>query len=428
MRPAFFLDSNWTFLNHGAFGAVAKTPFLVADAWRRYAEEQPLRFMDRELLPALVHSIREFAPFVGARPCDLVLLPNATTGLNAVLNATLETAEDEVLVLDLVYGSTKKIHQATVRSKWGPQSAQQHLISLPVRLPADPEHIIEQVRDALSHPGHRIRVAIFDHITSNTALELPVVELAALCRKAGVAVLIDGAHTAGQIPLNISAIKPDFYVGNCHKWLCCPRGSGFLWVAENWQKHIAPPVMSHGYGAGFLSEFIWDGARDYSALLALPAALEFWRSMPAFEPSQNLTGSVVTTRSLPHSQHSQHSPLLLPHMAYIGALQEQASSELEAAWGVVGQGIAPTAMHAAMALVRLPESLYAVLHPKCFPFTSTEAKIIQDALHDSGIEVPVKAVQGHLYVRTSAHVYNELEDYYKLMNGVHLVEKNLARS
>ena len=121
----------------------------------------------------------------------------------------------------------------------------------------------------------RTRVAVIDHITSPSALILPVAEICALCRSAGVAVLVDGAHTTGQVSLDLSAIGADWYVGNCHKWLCAPKGCGFLWAAPERQKDLHPVTISHGFGKGFLAEFDWTGTTDRSAFLCVATAIDF---------------------------------------------------------------------------------------------------------------------------------------------------------
>ena len=120
----------------------------------------------------------------------------------------------------------------------------------------------------------RTRLVVLDHVTSPTAIVFPVRELTALCRKAGAQVLIDGAHGPGMLSLDIPLIDADWYVGNCHKWLMAPKGSGFLWVSPARQREIHPLVISHGYGLGFRGEFDWVGTRDYTAWLTIPAAID----------------------------------------------------------------------------------------------------------------------------------------------------------
>ena len=183
----------------GAFGACAKAPFTAAQRWRQYAEKQPLRYTDRVLFPNLVHSVRELAAFVGADAEDVVLLPSATTGLNTVLrSASVGLSPDRgILMLDIGYGSCKKIAAATGAS------VQQVAVPPAVMAAGLSKPIVELVRAAIEDllaAGRPLpALAVFDHITSNTALQLPVEQLARLCKRHGIRVLVDGAHAPLQV-------------------------------------------------------------------------------------------------------------------------------------------------------------------------------------------------------------------------------------
>jgi isopenicillin-N epimerase len=96
-------------------------------------------------------------------------------------------------------------------------------------------------------------------------------------------VVIDGAHGPGSVPINLStfaALGMEAYVGNLHKWLCCPKGSAFLWVADSIRNQLRPLVISHGANAPngnqgrFRLEHDWIGTQDPSAILCLPKALQ----------------------------------------------------------------------------------------------------------------------------------------------------------
>merc|ERR1712166_475622 len=125
--------------------------------------------------------------------------------------------------------------------------------------------ILQHVRDTLPE---ECTLAVFDHVSSNTAIRMPVEQLIQLCKERGVPAMIDGAHGPGQFPVNLDLMDPDYYVGNCHKWMGSPRGVGFLYTKRALQHEIVPSNSSHGAGHGYCSEFIWDGARDYGAALA----------------------------------------------------------------------------------------------------------------------------------------------------------------
>ncbi|KAL6061598.1 putative L-cysteine desulfhydrase 1 isoform X2 [Balamuthia mandrillaris] len=391
LRQHFLLDEAWTFINHGAFGATAKVALQAANKWREHVCLQPLRFIDRELFPYLVAALREFGPYVGASPQDITFLPHATTGLNAVLNSLALQPGEVVCMLDIGYGSVKKMAQHYC------QRGGATFLQLPVHFPlASEEDLVSQVSNFLATVQDerklKVRLFIFDHITSNTALVLPVEELVRLCHRHDVPVLVDGAHALGSLMprLNLTALNADYYVGNCHKWFCSPQGCGFLWVRREFQETVFPLSLSHGFGEGFTSNFIWDGCRDYSAALVIPLLIKFWKAVD--------------------EEKAQH---------YMRDLITSATALLQDRWQTSDNVIAPSSMFGTMALVGLPENLLQTVEGSSSASTSTDAKTIQDKLHyEHKIEVPVKCVQGKLYVRISAHIYNELEDYQRLADAI----------
>ena len=382
MRTVHFsLDPTWTFVNHGAFGAPCTFGMAAAAAWRSHAERQPLKFIDRELFAHLVESTRSVAEWIGATPSELVLLPNATAGLNAVISSIVCTlnAGDEVLLFDVGYGSVRSMVERACRQS----GAVPVVIALADALPASHTHISERFQAALTA---RSRLAIFDDITSNTALAMPVDVLCTVCRERGVLSLVDAAHSLGSRP---SSHLPwlqqaDFAAGNLHKWVCGPRGSGFLFAREEMQPLLEPPLVSHGYGAGFASSFIWSGANDYSAILVAPALVHRW------------WGEAGVSRSVSYQQ----------------ALLSEAVALLESAWGTSALVPASEGFH--MALIQLPRGLGDA--PVGGAWTG---KAVQDALHfEYSVECPVKTVSGRLYARISAAMYNERADYERLASAV----------
>lgn len=266
---SFFVDPSWTFVNHGAFGGALRCGVELAQRWQRYAESQPLRFIDRELFALVVHSIRTLSRVVDCSPRNLVFTPNATTGLNVAIQAAALGPEDSVFMLDIGYGSVKKMLLEVQKVTHA------RIITATVPLPLTTEDaFVAFVEAAL--PAAGCRLAIFDHVTSNTAIVLPVARLVALCRARGIPVLIDGAHALGALDLHLDALGADWYVSNCHKWFSSPRGLALLHVHPDRRAATHPVIVSHGAGSGFTSEFIWDGCRDYSAILALPVVVDWW--------------------------------------------------------------------------------------------------------------------------------------------------------
>jgi isopenicillin-N epimerase len=121
-------------------------------------------------------------------------------------------------------------------------------------------------------------VLSISHVASPTGAIVPVAELCAQARELGLLSVVDGAHAPGHVPVDLNAIGADAYAGNCHKWLCAPKGAGFLWVRPELQETIDPLVVSWGWReTEFTKRHDWQGTRDPSAWLAIPAAIEFQR-------------------------------------------------------------------------------------------------------------------------------------------------------
>ena len=244
-----------------------------ASCWRRSRiggsrlEAQPSRFMRAVLPDALRHAASRLGAFIGADGKDIAFVDNATTGCNAVLRSLRLQPGDEIVVLTHGYGAVRNtvryVASKPARAWWKPQcrSRIRHA-----------DAIVANIAAALTQ---RTRLAVVDHITSGSALVLPLQRIIAACRDAGVPVLVDGAHGPAQVPLDMRALGADWYTGNCHKWLCAPKGSAFLYAAPNRQQDLHPVTISHGFGNGYLAEFDWTGTRDPSAYLATDVAIDF---------------------------------------------------------------------------------------------------------------------------------------------------------
>jgi len=280
MREHWLLEPETVYLNHGTVGAPPCRVLAAQQAIRDEIERQPSRVLLRELAniggfasqtpKRLRLAAAQVAAFVGARSDDLVFVDNATAGVNAVLRSLPLAAGDEILLLDHAYGAIAKVAAFVARER----GAIVRTLALP--WPPEPAAICDAMAGALSP---RTRVAIVDHITSQSALLLPLAEMAAVCRRRGVPVLVDGAHAPGAIPLDIPALGVDWYTGNLHKWAWTPRSCGILWAAPDRQAGLHPPVISWGLDQGFTTEFDWPGTRDPSAALAAPAALAYMREL-----------------------------------------------------------------------------------------------------------------------------------------------------
>ena len=264
-------------LNHGSFGACPRPVLELQDRLRTQMEGEPVRFFFREMQPLLDESRRALAALIGADEADLVFVCNATTGVNSVLRSLRLAAGDELLVTDHQYNACRNVVDFVARR------AGANVVVAAVPMPVEsPQQVIDAI---LRHVTERTRLAMIDHVTSPTAVVFPIEELVARLQGRGVDVLIDGAHAPGMIPLDLRRIGAAYYTGNCHKWLCAPKGAGFLYVRRDRQPGIQPAVISHGYNTPrrgsprFHDAFDWPGTDDPTPWLCVAEAIRFLGSL-----------------------------------------------------------------------------------------------------------------------------------------------------
>jgi isopenicillin-N epimerase len=264
------LDPEVVHLNHGAFGACPKPVMATQQAWRDLMESNPARFMS-DILPGALDAARdELAVFVGADPAGTVFIPNATTGLGAVLGSLALGEGDRVVATDHMYNACRaQLDVIGLRTGCTVEVVE---IPLPV---ISSDDVVDRVLDRVDGAT---RLVVIDQVTSPTALVFPVDRIVAALEPE-VPVLVDGAHSPGMVELELSALGASFFAGNCHKWLCAPKGAGFLYVGEAWRDRVRPHVISHGWNTPwpkayrYHALFDWTGTADYSAWLSVPSAL-----------------------------------------------------------------------------------------------------------------------------------------------------------
>jgi isopenicillin-N epimerase len=378
------LDSAVTFLNHGSYGACPKAVLEHQAALRAELEAEPVLFLGRNLEARLDAARARLAAFLGANPDDLAFVTNATGGVNAVLRSLSFAPGDEVLTTDHAYAACKN----TLDYVAGRGGVKVNVAVVPFPL-TSPDEVVAAV---LAKATPKTRLALLDHITSPTALVLPIARLVSELAARGIDALVDGAHGPGMVPLDLNALGAAYYTGNCHKWLCTPKGSAFLWVRRDRQAAVHPLTISHGHTGEregrtrFRLEFDWMGTSDPTAWLTVPMAIDYLGAL------------------LPGGW-----PAL---MARNRALALEGRALLCAAAGT--PPVCPEEMVGSIASVRLADS------PLKKPAWRQPDPLQPRLFGEWGIEVPIMrwpAAPKRL-IRISAQLYNRREQYVRLAGAL----------
>lgn len=375
LKEYFLLDPHVVFLNHGSYGATPKPVFEAYQNWQRRLETQPVLFLGREFYRFIKESREALGEYLNTSADDLVYIPNATHGVNIVARSLNLQPEEEILTTDHEYGACDYTWEF-ICGRTGVKYIHQH-IPLPV---TTEEEIVEQFWQEVTP---RTRVIYLSHITSSTALRLPVEKICARARGAGILTIIDAAHAPGQIPFDLQALGADVVFGNCHKWMMAPKGSAFLYVRREVQDQIDPFVVSWGYkptpdiatGSRFIDILQWTGTRDPTAALAVPEAIKFME------------------------RHYWEEVRLACHR-----LLRQAVERINELTGLPPLYPLDSDFYSQMAIASLPRCDLAVLKSRLYD--------------EFRIEVPLTEWQDQQFIRVSIQGYNTQDDVDALLKAI----------
>ena len=381
-RSLFHLRSGTTFLNHGSYGAV---PRLVQDyhcQLLRRVETHPDLFFRCHSFPLVRQAVRSYAALIGAEEQDVVFVTNATSAVNAVLSSLCLTAGDVVVTPDLTYNACKLAMQAACERA----GAQYLEFSIPLPV-ASADDVVKAVSAFLSSHQHlRIRFALFDIITSPTALVMPYAAVCALCRQRGIVSMLDAAHAVGQLPLSVSDCNADYLTTNCHKWCYAPKGSALLWSHRTQSARLYPTITSHHHRHDELARRFWQqGTRsDDTVFIAAAAALVFYSSLGMGRVQQ-----------------------------YNTELADWAVDYLSQQWSVQPYPLYPREVSSPfMRVLQLP----ALTVP-----TTDGNEWMLKLMADSDVVVAAFVYEGQMFVRFSCQLYNEKADYERLAAAVNVM-------
>jgi isopenicillin-N epimerase len=376
----FQLSPDLIHLNHGSYGAVPKAVRDEQDRWRAHIESDATGFFRNELPAELRRLAGVAAGRFGGKSDDWVFCENATAAVNSVLSSFSLRDGDEIVTTSHAYGAVMKAMRI-----WAARFGAKVVVAqIPIIVDCE-EQVIEAIAKSFSD---RTKLLIVDHITSATAMIFPVAQIVQAAHARGIAVLVDGAHVPGHLPLDVEAIGADWYTGNAHKWLFAPKGCGLLWTAPERQAQTLPAVLSHGAPDGYTQAFDWIGTRDVTSWLCFEAAARFHDS---------LGGESLMARNRD--------------------LALNASRMLADELGMVAT--APASMRGAMACLTQRPS----------PIGNESAiSFIMHLRECCGAIMPAYIFEDALCIRISAQIYNAMPDYEVLLHAVPVALQQCLKS
>ncbi|GHO47883.1 aminotransferase class V-fold PLP-dependent enzyme [Ktedonospora formicarum] len=372
----FQIRPDITFLNHGSFGACPRPVFDTYQQWQRTLENDPVEFLGRQITGLIKEAREPLAAYLGTQADNIVFVNNTTVGVNIVARSLALKPGDEVLATDHEYGASDRT--------WRFQCTQRDIryINQPIPLPLESEE--QMVEHLWQGVTPRTKVIFVSHITSPTALTFPVARICERARAEGILTVIDGAHAPGQVPLNLDELGADFYIGNCHKWLCAPKGSAFLYANPERQALLQPLIVSWGYESLnpgpslFQDHFGWLGTDDPAAYLSVPSAIAFQR------------------------EHNWDSVRAACHDLAIHARQE-----VNKLFGTKPISPDDATWWSQMVAIQVPDGDATTLH--------------RQLREEWNIEIPITPWNGRRFIRVSIQAYNKPADVERLLTALRAI-------
>jgi isopenicillin-N epimerase len=370
VRRLWLLDPDVAHCNHGSFGALPGQVLATQNEFRSRIAVNPMRWFGREMPDLLREAHADAARFIGASPEEIAFVNNVSAGVSAVVQSLPLKAGDEILSTDHAYGAVSSALDR-LRARTG---ASRVVANIP--FDSTDEEVVAIVRE---HCSERTALVVLDQVTSPTARRFPIERVACIAHHFNAALLVDGAHVPGMLPLDVPELGADFWVGNLHKWACAPPGTGVLWVAPQWREQMLSLVVSWGETEGFPTSFERVGTDDLTAWVAAPFSLR-------------LLESLGWDRVRAHNE-----ALVVWAQATVAEILGQPASELRHDAGL------------AMAVVWLPAG---------FCETREQAHSVHDHMVNRGVELSIGSWGGRGRIRLSAYVYNQPSDYERLALGI----------
>jgi isopenicillin-N epimerase len=417
-RELWALRPGVTYLNHGSFGPSPRVVMAARQKWIEELESEPMDFLVRQLEGHLDHARRRLGAVVGTSAENLIFADNATFAMNIVATSFPLAAGDEVLATNHEYGAVLRIWRERCRKA----GARLVIQKLPESF-VEPGEVVEEFFRGVTD---RTRLVVISHVTSPTALILPVREICHRALEREIRICIDGPHALAVVPVEIDSLSCDFYCASCHKWLSAPFGSGFLYVHPRWKPTLRPVVLSWGNSLSgrppsWQDEFVWSGTRDPSPFLAVPAAIDFLANL---SPGK----STCSARPEPLGDDTARGGEGCSERAWLrtgpdgaegvglfrqvsGTLVERARKSITEVTRLQAIGAATHAWYGTMITIPLPlsigESPQGHIHP------------LQAALWEKfQIEAPVVNWNGHRHIRISCHLYNDPQEIDRLATAL----------